>query len=263
MSLAANIKNNPETRSNAVAGLLVGAVVLVLGFGSGIGAVFSRHTAYSASASASPTSRAAAAAPALGAAGTATAADGAGSTMLLAQPTAVSAPHSSSAPVSTRSTGSAVAAPTVMARSTTPSATSASSASSSASSASAPAPSSTCSGQTVAAAMASPFVMHVDHGHLEESPSQQAGDIANPDQYTKTHTVLIENMTAPAIALGLASFDGLDPFVMHVDHGHLEESPAQQAGDLLDVSQYVKTHTVLFENMTAPAADSATGSSGC
>jgi len=106
-------------------------------------------------------------------------------------------------------------------------------------------------------------VVHVDHGHLEESPSQQAGDIADPDQYVKTHTVLLEQMSAPAIALGLGAFDGIDPLVMHIDHGHLEESPAQQAGDILDVNQYVRTHTVLLEAMTAPTTGGATGESGC
>ena len=111
--------------------------------------------------------------------------------------------------------------------------------------------------------MADPFVTHVDHGHLEESPGQQAGDITNTDQYVRTHTVLIEQMTAPAVALGLASLDGVDPFVAHVDHGHLEESPAQQASDILNVNQYVQTHTVLIENMTAPTTTGATGTSDC
>jgi hypothetical protein len=128
---------------------------------------------------------------------------------------------------------------------------------------SSPPPAGSCSDETVVAAMADPFVTHVDHGHLEESPSQQAADITDPDQYVKTHTVLLEQMSTPAIALGLASFDGIDPFVTHVDHGHLEESPAQQTADILDVSQYVNTHTVLVEHMTAPATGQATGSAGC
>ena len=55
----------------------------------------------------------------------------------------------------------------------------------------------------------------------------------------------------------------LAPFVTHFDHAHLEESPAQQAGDLLNVNQYVKTHTVLIEDMTAPATGTLTGTYGC
>ena len=51
----------------------------------------------------------------------------------------------------------------------------------------------------------------------------------------------------------------LDPFVVHLDHAHLEESPGQQANDLLNVNQYVKTHTVLLEQMTAPTTGAATG----
>ena len=247
MSVADNLKNNPETRANVVAGLLVGAVVLVLGFGSGIGAVFSRHTAYSGVASASPASipTSAATAPALQSAATSSASEPAAGTPTVSQAARSAAPSLAAAPsVAGPASSSAAAGP---------------SASSSAHSAT----SSTCTGQTVVAALADPFVAHFYHGHLEESPSQQAGDITNTDQYVKTHTVLIENMAAPAIALGLASFDGIDPFVAHLDHGHLEESPAQQAADILNVSQYVNTHTVLIENMTAPATGGATGNEGC
>jgi len=120
-----------------------------------------------------------------------------------------------------------------------------------------------CSGQNVADAMTAPFVMHFQHAHLEESPGQQAADLTNTNQYVTTHTVLVEQMTAPDFALLLASFDGIDPFVTHFDHAHLEESPGQQAGDLLNVNQYVKTHTVLIENMTDPTTGSATGTYGC
>ncbi len=55
----------------------------------------------------------------------------------------------------------------------------------------------------------------------------------------------------------------LEPFVAHLKKAHLEESPGQQAADLLDVDQYVKTHTVLVGDMVAPTTSSATGSSGC
>src|SRR3954464_5060954 len=87
MSLTANVKQNPETRATAVAGLLVGAVVLVLGFGSGIGAVFSRHTA--SSSAASPSS-AKPAAVSDGSAAGAGASDSPAPYMLLAQPAAAS-----------------------------------------------------------------------------------------------------------------------------------------------------------------------------
>jgi len=55
----------------------------------------------------------------------------------------------------------------------------------------------------------------------------------------------------------------LDPFVAHFDHAHLERSPGQQAGDILNLDQYVKTHTVLFEAMAAPAVDSVDGTYAC
>jgi len=108
--------------------------------------------------------------------------------------------------------------------------------------------------------MAEPFVMHFDHAHLEESPGQQAADALNAGQYVKTHTVLFEDMLAPAFSLALAAPYGIDPFVMHFDHAHLEESPGQQVSDLSNTDQYVKTHTVLVESMMAPAVGAAEGS---
>ena len=44
----------------------------------------------------------------------------------------------------------------------------------------------------------------------------------------------------------------VDPFVVHFDKAHLETSPGQQAAQALNVDQYTKTHTVLFEMMLAP-----------
>ena len=44
-----------------------------------------------------------------------------------------------------------------------------------------------------------PFFVHFDKAHLETSPGQQVSDATNVDQYTKTHTVLVENMLAPSM----------------------------------------------------------------
>lgn len=48
-------------------------------------------------------------------------------------------------------------------------------------------------------------------------------------------------------------------FLMHVYAGHLGESPAQQASDILNVNQYAKTHTVLVGNMVSPVVDGLNG----
>ena len=247
---------NPQTRANVVAGALVGAVVLVLGFGSGIGAIFSRHTAYSSAAASPSPARSASSTPAGSPASTEAGDAGVGTmTMMPASTGATSASRPMAAPMT---------APSVRGASTSSPASSPAGSPASQPAASASAPATTCSNETVVAAMADPFVMHVDHGHLEESPSQQAADITDPDQYTKTHTVLFENMAAPAIALGLAILQRHRSLRdARSDDGHLEESPAQQAADILDVSQYVNTHTVLVENMAAPTTGSATGTYGC
>jgi plastocyanin len=112
-------------------------------------------------------------------------------------------------------------------------------------------------------AMVAPFFVHFDKAHLEESPGQQANDLLNLNQYVKTHTVLVEAMVAPLFATVESALLGVNPFLVHLDKAHLEESPGQQANDLLNVNQYVKTHTVLVEAMTAPATSTLEGTSGC
>ena len=76
----------------------------------------------------------------------------------------------------------------------------------------------------------------------------------------KTHTVLVEAMLSPLMGLLGTTSDVLSPFWVHLQKGHLEASPAQQASDILNVDQYVKTHTVLVENMLGPLAAAAVGS---
>ncbi len=99
-----------------------------------------------------------------------------------------------------------------------------------------------------------PFWTHFEAAHLETSPGQQAADALALDQYVLTHTVLIENMLAPL--LDLSGPNVLAPFWAHVKAAHLETSPGQQAADALDLDQYVKTHTVMIEDMLAPAVGS-------
>jgi plastocyanin len=108
-------------------------------------------------------------------------------------------------------------------------------------------------------AMLTPFVIHFDKAHLETSPGQQVSDATNVDQYTKTHTMLIEAMWTPLTGLLLGAPDGLVPFIVHFNKAHLETSPGQQVSDATNVDQYTKTHTILIENMLAPSTNSLAG----
>jgi len=121
----------------------------------------------------------------------------------------------------------------------------------------------TCSNQILVNAMLDPFLTHFYRAHLERSPGQQASDLLNVNQYTLTHTVLAEDMIAPAVTAAQNALNGVVPFTNHFYRAHLERSPGQQVNDLLNVNQYVTTHTVLAEDMTAPAVDSLEGSYGC
>lgn len=121
----------------------------------------------------------------------------------------------------------------------------------------------TCSNEILVNAMLDPFITHFYRAHLERSPGQQANDALNPNQYTLTHTVLVEDMIAPAVTAVQDSLNGVVPFTNHFYRAHLERSPGQQVNDALNVNQYVTTHTVLAEDMTAPAVDAVEGSYGC
>jgi hypothetical protein len=115
--------------------------------------------------------------------------------------------------------------------------------------------------QALAPGAASTLWMHLEKGHLEETPGQQVADVLRPDQYVKTHTALVESVLAPTVqALTEHGMDAASVFWAHVEHGHLEENPAQQVADVLDTDQYVKTHTVLVESMTTPYVSMVTGS---
>jgi hypothetical protein len=107
-----------------------------------------------------------------------------------------------------------------------------------------------CTGAQVAA---DAFMAHFDAAHLEASPSEQVADVLDVDQYTKTHTVLVEHMVKPMVA---GAGGARDAFLQHFYAAHLEESPSQQAADAAAVDQYTVTHTVLAEHMVAPVAGS-------
>ena len=111
-------------------------------------------------------------------------------------------------------------------------------------------PASACGGLDAAV---DAFMQHFYSAHLETSPGQQVQDALNIDQYTKTHTVLLENMLKPLLGGAQSS---LDVFLQHVYAAHLETSPGQQVQDALNLNQYVKTHTVMIENMIKPLVGS-------
>jgi hypothetical protein len=115
----------------------------------------------------------------------------------------------------------------------------------------------------IADAIANPFIVHLDNAHLAESPSQQVSQASNVDQYTLTHTVLIEQMLNPVFSLVEAAPNGVTPFITHVDNAHLSESPSQQVSQASDVDQYTQIHTVLAEQMIDPTTQSITGTYGC
>ncbi|HEX9337221.1 MAG TPA: cupredoxin family copper-binding protein [Pseudonocardiaceae bacterium] len=112
----------------------------------------------------------------------------------------------------------------------------------------------TTGGACLVSGVLTPLLQHINSAHLGESPGQQAQDLLNLNQYVLTHTTLIENMLNPLTNGGLVTvLNGvLTPLVAHIDAAHLGESPGQQAQDLLNVNQYVLTHTTLIQNMLQP-----------
>jgi plastocyanin len=99
----------------------------------------------------------------------------------------------------------------------------------------------------------STFLAHVNSAHLDESPGQQAQDILDIDSYVGNHLALFERMLEPLTNGGLSSAvsTGLQALFVHIDAGHLGESPGQQAQDILDFNQYIATHLALFQKMAS------------
>ena len=114
-------------------------------------------------------------------------------------------------------------------------------------------------GSCVPKAVLQPILDHIKSAHLETSPGQQVQDILNLDQYIKTHTVWLETVLAPAFD-GSGSkvlTDTLAPIVAHIKSAHLETSLGQQVTDLLNLDQYIKTHTVWLESVLTPLLNQA------
>lgn len=119
-----------------------------------------------------------------------------------------------------------------------------------------PAPPASC----VPKAALQPLIDHVRAAHLQTSPITQVTEILNTDQYVKTHTVLLDQMLLPVFngSGDQAVKDALSPLIAHIKAAHLEESLFQQVTDLLNVDQYIKTHTVMLEQVLTPLLNQAT-----
>jgi plastocyanin len=97
------------------------------------------------------------------------------------------------------------------------------------------------------------FLTHVNSAHLDEAPAQQVSDILNIDTYVGNHLALVERMLSPLTAGGLtdATSGALQTFLTHLNSAHLDESPAQQVNDILDVNSYLGNHMALIQRMAA------------
>jgi amicyanin len=98
------------------------------------------------------------------------------------------------------------------------------------------------------------LLTHINTAHLDESPGQQVSDILDLDTYIGNHLALVQRMFEPLTGGGLTSALStlLSTFTTHVDTAHLDESPAQQVKDILDVNTYIGNHLALVERMTQP-----------
>ncbi|MEQ0559976.1 cupredoxin family copper-binding protein [Amycolatopsis sp. NEAU-NG30] len=114
-------------------------------------------------------------------------------------------------------------------------------------------------GSCVPKSVLQPIFDHIKSAHLETSPAQQVQDILNLDQYIKTHTVWLETVLAPVFdgSADKVVTDTLAPIIAHIKSAHLEESLGQQVTDLLNLDQYIKTHTVWLENVLTPLLNQA------
>lgn len=105
------------------------------------------------------------------------------------------------------------------------------------------------------------LIQHLDTAHLGESPGQQVQDLTNLNQYVLSHTTLVANILTPLLGGASTAADStLTQLIQHLDTAHLGESPGQQVSDLLNLDQYVLSHTTLIGNLLAPEEGLLTGS---
>ncbi|MDT7803421.1 MAG: hypothetical protein QOI78_6854, partial [Actinomycetota bacterium] len=71
-----------------------------------------------------------------------------------------------------------------------------------------------------------------------------------------THSMPMPSPTAPG-AGDCVPQGVLQPIIDHIKAAHLETSPGQQVQDILNLDQYIKTHTVWLESVLAPVTDGA------
>jgi hypothetical protein len=116
-------------------------------------------------------------------------------------------------------------------------------------------------GQCGLNAALSMLIQHINTAHLGESPGQQIADLTNLNQYVLTHTTLVANLLTPLLNGAVGDADTtLAMLIQHIDTAHLGESPGQQVQDLLNLDQYVLSHTTLVANLLAPTEGLLLGS---
>ncbi|MFL6116477.1 MAG: plastocyanin/azurin family copper-binding protein [Catenulispora sp.] len=116
-------------------------------------------------------------------------------------------------------------------------------------------------GQCGAPQALSTLIQHIDSAHLGESPGQQVQDLTNLNQYVLSHTTLVANILTPLLNQTTnAATSTLSMLIQHIDTAHLGESPGQQVSDLLNLDQYVLSHTTLIGNLLTPEEGLLTGS---
>jgi amicyanin len=83
------------------------------------------------------------------------------------------------------------------------------------------------------------------------SSSKPTTSMSMPSSSEST-SMSMPSSSAPAGSSGCVSKEVLQPIFDHVKSAHLETSPGQQVADILNLDQYIKTHTVWLENVLSP-----------
>lgn len=83
------------------------------------------------------------------------------------------------------------------------------------------------------------------------SPSTSAS--ASAPASSSSHSM--PSASAPAGSPSCVSTSVLTPIMAHIQTAHLQTSPGQQVADILNLDQYVKTHTVWLEQVLSPVMD--------
>jgi hypothetical protein len=106
-----------------------------------------------------------------------------------------------------------------------------------------------------------PFMKHMQAAHFNRSAAGQVHDIAEFDDWMKSHQYLFRQMLDYEIGRRstLGQAPAIGTFLEHMDVAHWNRSPGQQVEDIGDFQSWTAAHAALIQAMLGSAGGGSSG----